>query len=270
MKKFIGICVVLLLAAAILFAHISSRSSYGHLQTSEEMQYNTHSTAITIEDKGLSDEEKAISLSDSLYIHLDPKVELHRQLIDRFDDIIILPGDWEEWGKWPGADYPDRSVRIYTANVPETVNGKMSYTLVVIKGLVPGSDEHLLITEYSWHNLPLARWPGRISVEAPPGMLTRMGGERFNHLALFTARENEDVWETRQLEDLEFEGTATAKVPMPLKWGIKNYVAQYWLGFTPGEDKKGLIAATHTWFSHWGSPKQGGRFLWIIGMELPG
>jgi len=245
--------VVLFIFLAWTLRSISSRRDF------DETPANVPGTGIALQGEGMSDIEKAAALSNSLFLHLDPDSELHRRLIDRFDEIEILPGE----GRGIAADDPARPVKIRTWNVPESSNGKMSYTLTVVTGLMEGTDECLFIGEYRWLKLPFMRWGDRVYMELSPALFERTGGEEFNSILTFWNTKDQSVRSEKSLGTFSFEGRATAKVPSPMKFGVQNYIAQYWVSLTPTDMVfDGMAIQTLLYYAHMGSAQQGRSFTW--------
>jgi len=257
LKKRIAIAVVL--GLVVLFVALAwTLNSYTRREF-DESPANVPGTGIVLQGEGMSDTEKAAALSNSLYLHLDPDSALHRRLIDRFDEIEILPGE----GRGVAADDPARPVKIHTWNVPESSNGRMSYTLTVVTGLVQGTDECLFIGEYRWLKTPFFKWGDRIYMELHPAMFERTGKEEFNSMITFWEKKNQSVRTEKPLGAFSFEGQAAAKAPLPLKLGAGDFIAQYWVSLTPTDMVfDGMAIQTLLFYAHAGSAQQGRDFTW--------
>lgn len=257
MKKHVAAAVVL--GLVVLFVAFAwTLNSYKHREF-DERPANVPGTGIALQGEGMSDAEKAAALSNSLYLHLDPASALHRRLIDRFDEIEILPGQ----DGAIAADDPARPVKIRTWNVPESSNGRMSYTLTVVTGLVQGTDECLFIGEYRWLKPPFVRWGDRIYMELHPAMFERTGEEEFHAMITFWNTKNQSVRTEKPLGNFSFGGQTAAKVPLPLKPGARDVITQYWVSLTPTDMVfDGMAIQTLLFYAHLGNAQQGRDFTW--------
>ena len=255
MKKRIAIAVVLGLVT-LFIALVWTRNTYTRREF-DAAPANVPGTGIALQGEGMSDEEKAAALSNSLYLRLDPASALHRRLIDRFDEIEILPGE----DRGAAADDPARPIKIRTWNVPESSNGRMSYTLTVVTGLVEGTDECLFIGEYRWLKPPFARWGDRIYMELSSALFERTGGEAFHAMVTFWNTKDQSIRMEKTLGAFLFEGQAAAKAP--LKLGTRDFIAQYWVSLTPTDMVfDGMAIQTLLYYAHLGSAQQGRGFTW--------
>ena len=164
------ICLVLVVALVFGFAALFIRRN-GFISSSE-----------VISSKTVLSEDNLDSLSNTIGIQLNPSIENHRELIDRFDKIAVCANSL------PSADNRDFAtknkdvpIKIYTQKSDSTKSDK-HYTLTLIEGLYSDKNRVKAVLQIDFIKSPLLFAQTKLSLDSvsttitePKQLLVRYG-----------------------------------------------------------------------------------------------